>query len=141
MTAYVGLLNKDDDSAFGVHFPDLPGCFSAGDSADEAVENASTAIRLWAEDTDEVPAARSISELRLDDEFKGQIEAGAMAILVPLLSGQNSKRLNITLAVDVADAALDAAKAAGLSRSAYIERAISKAVIEDLKAAKLQHKE
>ena len=141
MTAYVGLLNKDDDSAFGVHFPDLPGCFSAGDSADEAVENALAAIRLWAEDTDEVPAARSISELRLDDEFNGQIEAGAMAILVPLLSGQISKRLNITLAVDVANAALDAAKAAGLSHSAYIERAISKAVVEDLKAADLRHKE
>jgi predicted RNase H-like HicB family nuclease len=34
-------------SAFGVVVPDLPGCFSAGDTLDKAVDNAHEAIDLW----------------------------------------------------------------------------------------------
>ncbi|MDI6026348.1 type II toxin-antitoxin system HicB family antitoxin [Corticibacterium sp. UT-5YL-CI-8] len=33
---YIALTHKDPDSAYGVSFPDIPGCFSAGDSVDEA---------------------------------------------------------------------------------------------------------
>ena len=36
------------DHAFGVVAPDLPGCFSAGDTLDEAIDNAKEAIELWA---------------------------------------------------------------------------------------------
>jgi predicted RNase H-like HicB family nuclease len=34
-------------AAFGVVVPDLPGCFSAGDTLDEALDNAREAIALW----------------------------------------------------------------------------------------------
>ena len=34
----------DDHTAFGVVVPDLPGCFSAGDTLDEAIDNAREAI-------------------------------------------------------------------------------------------------
>lgn len=34
-------------AAFGVVVPDLPGCFSAGDTLDEALDNAKEAIALW----------------------------------------------------------------------------------------------
>jgi predicted RNase H-like HicB family nuclease len=34
-------------SAFGLWFPDLPGCFSAGDALEELVENAREAAALW----------------------------------------------------------------------------------------------
>lgn len=37
----------DDRHAFGVVVPDLPGCFSAGDTFDEAIENAREAIEQW----------------------------------------------------------------------------------------------
>ena len=33
--------------AYGVVVPDLSGCFSAGDTLDEAMENAKEAIELW----------------------------------------------------------------------------------------------
>jgi predicted RNase H-like HicB family nuclease len=39
----------DEKHAFGVVVPDLPGCFSAGDTLDEAFENAKEAIDLWCE--------------------------------------------------------------------------------------------
>ena len=35
--------------AVGVVFPDLPGCFSAGDTYDKAIANAHVALRLYAE--------------------------------------------------------------------------------------------
>jgi predicted RNase H-like HicB family nuclease len=38
-----------DTQAFGVVVPDLPGCFSAGDTLDEAMTNAKEAIELWLE--------------------------------------------------------------------------------------------
>ena len=37
----------DETSAFSVIVPDLPGCFSAGDTLDEAVTNAEEAAAGW----------------------------------------------------------------------------------------------
>nr|MBA3835536.1 type II toxin-antitoxin system HicB family antitoxin [Sphingomonas sp.] len=36
-----------DSTAFGVVVPDLAGCFSAGDSLDEAISNAEEAVAAW----------------------------------------------------------------------------------------------
>ncbi len=51
------VVHKDSDSAYGVTVPDLPGCFSAGDTLDEALENTKEAI------------ACHIEGLLMDDEF------------------------------------------------------------------------
>ncbi len=40
MKYFYALVHKDDDSAFGVTFPDLPGCFSAADRIEDVVPNA-----------------------------------------------------------------------------------------------------
>jgi predicted RNase H-like HicB family nuclease len=60
MTAYVALIHKDLDSDYGVSFPDLPGCISAGSTLDEAMAMAKEALALHIEgliDADEdVPA-------------------------------------------------------------------------------------
>ena len=54
-----------EDTAFGVVVPDLPGCFSAGDSIDEALTNAEEAINAWIEaalDQDmKIPAPSTVS--------------------------------------------------------------------------------
>ena len=49
MKSYFAIVHKDEDSAVGVVFPDLPGCFSAGDTYDKAIANAHVALRLYAE--------------------------------------------------------------------------------------------
>jgi predicted RNase H-like HicB family nuclease len=59
MRSYIAIICKEPGSAWGVHFPDLPGCTSAGTTMDEAVENAGKALRLWAEDETELPKAPS----------------------------------------------------------------------------------
>lgn len=63
-------IHKDPDSAYGVSVPDLPGCASAGDTADEALRMAKEAIELHLEGmlddgldlpepTDDIQALRS----------------------------------------------------------------------------------
>ena len=56
-----------ESSAWGVAVPDLPGCFSAGDTLDEAMDNAREAIDLHVEtmieDGENIPAARPLSEI------------------------------------------------------------------------------
>ena len=41
---YPIVIHKDPDSDYGVTVPDLPGCFSGGDTMDEAIEMAQEAI-------------------------------------------------------------------------------------------------
>jgi predicted RNase H-like HicB family nuclease len=43
---YIALIHKDADSLYGVSFPDLPGCFSAGDTLEETVANARESVAL-----------------------------------------------------------------------------------------------
>lgn len=49
---YRAVLDKDADSAFGVTFPDLPGCFSAADTVEDIIPNSLEALSLWFEDND-----------------------------------------------------------------------------------------
>lgn len=42
---YPVAIHKEKDSSFGVTVPDLPGCFSAGDSVEEALANTKEAIQ------------------------------------------------------------------------------------------------
>lgn len=41
---YPAVISKDPESDYGVHFPDLPGCVSAGLSQTEAAINAEEAL-------------------------------------------------------------------------------------------------
>ena len=41
---YIALFEYDDEAGYGVVFPDLPGCFSAGDDYDDAMRNAYEAL-------------------------------------------------------------------------------------------------
>jgi predicted RNase H-like HicB family nuclease len=45
---YPIILHTDDNQQFGVTVPDLPGCFSHGDSVENAVDNAREAILFHA---------------------------------------------------------------------------------------------
>ncbi|MEO5934247.1 MAG: type II toxin-antitoxin system HicB family antitoxin [Duganella sp.] len=63
----------DASHAFGVVVPDLPGCFSAGDTFEEAVDNAREAIELWLEATIEdggdIPPPQAASEHYANPDF------------------------------------------------------------------------
>lgn len=46
---YPIIIEKDKNSDYGVTVPDLPGCYSAGSTLNEAIENAREAILLHIE--------------------------------------------------------------------------------------------
>ena len=60
MAGYIALVHKDEGTSYGVSFPDLPGCISAGDTFEEAVANAAEALAahlaLIRADGDTIPA-------------------------------------------------------------------------------------
>jgi len=74
MKTYFAIVHKDPDSAVGVVFPDLPGCFSAGDTYDAAIANAHVALRLYAEAEREagrqLPMPRTFEALYQDREVR-----------------------------------------------------------------------
>jgi predicted RNase H-like HicB family nuclease len=65
----------DEKTTYGVTVPDLPGCFSAGDTLDEAISNAKEAMLLWFDADVPVspPAPSKIEDLRRLKEFKNRI--------------------------------------------------------------------
>ena len=52
------VMHKDKSSDYGVTVPDLPGCFSAGGSVDEALAMAKEAIEVYLEQLDRRRQAR-----------------------------------------------------------------------------------
>ena len=120
----IAIENGGDDHAFGVVVPDLPGCFSAGDSLDEAVDNAREAIEFWLEtvidDGGAVPAPKTISEHQANPEFAGWIWAVVSVDLAAL--SDKVERVNITLPATVLRRIDAEAKASGETRSGFIAR-------------------
>ena len=114
----------NDTHAFGVVVPDLPGCFSAGDTLDEAITNAKEAIELWLEnvidDGDATPRTRLLAEHQKKREFKGWI--WAVIEINPASLSDTAERVNITLPARVLRRIDLAAKASGETRSGYIAR-------------------
>jgi predicted RNase H-like HicB family nuclease len=69
MHHYVAIVEDiGPEEAIGIWFPDLPGCFSAGDDVDEALRNAEDALVLYAEaeakEGRALPQPRTLSALR-----------------------------------------------------------------------------
>jgi predicted RNase H-like HicB family nuclease len=109
-------------TAYGVVVPDLPGCFSAGDTIDEAISAAEEAAAAWIDATmdagGEVPPASSIETLRGRSDYAGW--AFGFINIDPALLDSTIERVNITLPRRVLRRLDDQARAAGESRSGYI---------------------
>ncbi len=112
----------DETHAFGVVVPDLPGCFSAGDTLDEAVTNAEEAAAAWIDAVLDagaaVPPPSSLENVRARPEFAGWV-FGVVAV-DPALLDDTVERVNVTLPRRVLRRLDALARAAGESRSAYI---------------------
>ena len=86
MPHYVAIVeDAGPDKAIGLWFPDLPGCFSAGDTVDEALHNATEALALYAESLAKegrtLPQPRSVSELRGDPQLADDLREHLVALV------------------------------------------------------------
>lgn len=143
MDKYVAVLHKDDASAYGAYFPDLVGCFAAGDTEDEALDNLRVSLRIYAEDLAEdgrkMPAARSLHELLKDRVVKADItKGGGLLVLVPLLVANKKRRVNVTLEPSLIAAVDEAARIAGTNRSDYLASAAWRRVKQETGAVQMR---
>lgn len=123
MAHYMALVHKEKNSAFGVQFPDVPGCFSAADEMDDLVANATEALSLWAED-ETPPKPRSHAQIMADRAIAAELKKGAFLVSVPLiLNDTRVVSANISLERGVLKAIDEAAKRRKLTRSAFLAMA------------------
>jgi len=87
MSGYIALVHKDEGTSYGVSFPDVPGCISAGDTFEEAVANAAEALAghlaLMRSDGDPIPAPRTFEELKRDPVFVDDAADAIVTMVAP----------------------------------------------------------
>ncbi len=128
---YIALIHKDDDSDFGVSFPDFPGCVSAGATLEEAAEMGREALEghvaLMIEEGEAVPEPSSMDLIMADPDHRDGTPA-----LIPLstvvLQKSKAMRVNITLPEDALREIDSYAEAHGYTRSGFLTAAARRAM-------------
>lgn len=118
---YIALIHKEEDSDYGVSFPDFLGCVSAGVTLEQAKTMAQEAlvnhINLLKELHEQIPAPSTLEEIMSCPENRS-----AIAFLVEVPS-HHTVRINITLPEDVLSIVDRRARRLNLSRSAFLAEA------------------
>ncbi|MGJ3261638.1 MAG: type II toxin-antitoxin system HicB family antitoxin [Salinarimonas sp.] len=131
MRQYIGLIHKEDTSDFGVSFPDLPGCITAGRTLDEARAMAEEALALHLEGLEEdgevPPEPASLTEI-----MATAANRDAVAVLVRAPSrAKKAVRVNVTLPEDVLEMIDRHATERGLTRSGFLLQAAERAMVDE----------
>lgn len=132
-------IHKDKDSTYGVTIPDVAGCYSWGDTIDDAIRNARDAVYSHFE----AMAAESggmgeltsstIEQLATQEEFSGAIWA-LVEIDISRLDSQPT-RINISVPRFVLKKIDTYADARHESRSGFIARAALALIADETAAA------
>jgi predicted RNase H-like HicB family nuclease len=124
MATYIALIRKEPESAFGVDFPDFPGCISSGATLDEALRDAQGALALHIKgmlaDGEEIPAPSSLDAILEDEHNRGAVPS---LVNVPDLKSR-AVRVNITIDESLLKDVDDAAARDGTTRSGYLAEAV-----------------
>jgi predicted RNase H-like HicB family nuclease len=119
-------IHKDPHSVYGVTIPDVPGCFSWGNTVQEALRNSKEAIQTHIEsillDSNPVDITPStIDELTKRPEFHGAI--WALVELDPARLDPKPERINISIPRFALNKIDRFAEARHESRSGFLTRA------------------
>ncbi|MHC1788968.1 type II toxin-antitoxin system HicB family antitoxin [Solidesulfovibrio sp.] len=118
---YPAILHTDNGTGYGVTIPDLPGCFTSGDTLDEALANVQEAVEAYLFDADEAPRASSAPTVLGTAEAEG----GVLAYVEVDLSflDREPVRVNISVPRNRLERIDAAAKELGLTRSGFLVQA------------------
>ena len=120
------VIHKDEGSSYGVTVPDLPGCFSGGDTLDEALTNAQEAIVGHIETlfiTGEfLPKTRPLEEHHANEDYRDAQYWGFVDVDLSTIENK-AVRLNITMPSRVLALVDEAAARSSESRSGFLARA------------------
>ena len=119
MKLYPVIVHKDAASAFGVIVPDLPGCFTAGASLDEALRNVQEAVEAHLHGEDIAPEPTRLDLWKANREYR---DAYAFALAPVDLSFMNDTTVRVNITARKSELAIvdRAAKRAHMDRSAYL---------------------
>jgi predicted RNase H-like HicB family nuclease len=123
---YYALIEKptNDSQAFGVVVPDIPGCFSGGDTLDEAISNGREAIIMQLEDI--TARGESVPESHVDDILAAKKKRGWLYFGIEVnLDHVSTKveRINLTVPNGALNAIDEAAKKRHMNRSVFMTEA------------------
>jgi len=115
------VIHKDTDSDYSVTIPDMPGCFTAGATIDEAVKNIQDAAECHYTGEAELPVASSLEHWMHNPDYAGgtwlmvDVDISRFAV--------KSKRVNITLPENLLSAIDRYAEQHHLTRSGLLAQA------------------
>lgn len=118
---YPVIVHKDKGTGYGVTIPDIPGCFTGGETLESAIESIQEAVELYydGEKTAAPPRASNIEDLANSDVYTD----GGFWVLVDIdFSFLSAKTVRINISIPEYKLALidKAARAKGVSRSAFL---------------------
>lgn len=128
---YIALIHKEAGSDYGVNFPDLPGCITAGSTIDEAKDMAKEALQFhiegMLEDGEAIPMPSSLESI-----MRERANRDAIAFLVDAgVQRDRPVRINITIPGTLLRDTTEYANANGKSRSAFIAEALRNAMLNN----------
>jgi predicted RNase H-like HicB family nuclease len=115
--------------AYGVVFPDAPGCTAMGSTIDEALVNAQEALQDWIaamrDAGNEIPTARDMEALRQDPDVIEALASGSFFATVALVpAAGRTARVNISVDAGTLEFIDAEARRRKLTRSGLLERAV-----------------
>ena len=119
-------IHKDDGSVYGVTVPDVPGCYSFGETVEEAISNAREAIYGHLETLLEIGEKQEIKESSIESLVVTPDFSGAIWAMVDVDLSKvdpTPERVNISLPRFVLSKIDSYTKAKHESRSGFLARA------------------
>jgi predicted RNase H-like HicB family nuclease len=137
MARYYPAIIEPASDGYGVFFPDVPGCTSAGATVQEAARNAEEALQahldLAVEHGEAIPAPSELDAIALDADV---VEAAR--VLVRAEVPGRSVRVNITLPEELLAAVDRYAARSGYTRSGLLAQAVRERMRRDREAPRPQ---
>ena len=119
---YTVVIHKDEGSSYGVTVPDLPGCFSGGDTLEEAFDNAREAIVGHVEtllmDSQPIPKVLPLDAHQANDDYRDGLWGFVDVDLTDI--PPKSVCVNVTIPSPVLALIDETAAKAGESRSSFL---------------------
>jgi predicted RNase H-like HicB family nuclease len=91
---YIGILDGSEN-VWGIRIPDFPGCFSGGETAEEAIKEIFSAALEWIERTKsrgkKIPAPNSKSDILQRDK----LEVDEFIVFIPFVVNGGDIEINV----------------------------------------------
>lgn len=129
MRYFTALVHQNGDSAYGLTFPDLPGCFAASDDWNGIPAAATEALDLWFDDMPDIEPA-ALDQIRTMPDVIDAVKDGAVLMPLPYIPADTAlERVNVSMERGLLRAIDETAKARGMTRSSFLASAARREIV------------